>query len=227
MRRVKKIRNYEVGWAGERLVAERLTPLARHGYLIFHDCPAENHGNIDHIVVTPTEVYAIETKTRRKVPSPDPDPPKAEVIYDGQTLIFPHGDEGFGLDQARRQARWLSGLLSRHLAEHVSVQPVLGLPGWWVERRGRGDVSVLNPNQLPALICERKPIVWNSAAVRRMQQIEVVLDGLCRDVVFGRSEDPAHIDLREKAKPQSRPRSPHRQAPRPNTAARALDARRN
>lgn len=208
VRRLMELRNRELGCAGERLVAERLASLAQHSYLIFHDCPADVHGNIDHIVVTPAAVYAIETKTRRKRPSTDPERSPAEVIYDGRSLNFPWGREDFGLDQARRQACWLSDLLGKALAESVEVQAVLALPGWMVRRKGRGNVAVVNPKELSSLIRERNPVPPTSHATRRMQQIEFVLDGRCRDVAFGSNSDTADVEVGKKAKPHrsGRPR---------------------
>lgn len=184
-RRLKELRNRELGCAGEQLVAERLAPVAQHGCLIFHDCPADMHGNIDHIVVTSSVVYAIETKTRRKRPSPDPERATCEVIYDGHCLDFPHGREDFALDQTRRQALWLADLLKKALAEPVEVRGVLALPGWMVRRKGRGDVAVVNPKELPALIRDKSAVPSPADAARRMQQIAFVLDGRCRDVAFG------------------------------------------
>lgn len=184
-RRILELRNRELGYAGEQLVAERLAPVAQHGCLIFHDCPADMHGNIDHIVITPSVVYAIETKTRRKRPSPDPERATCEVIYDGHCLDFPHGREDFALDQTRRQALWLADLLKKALAVPVEVRAVLALPGWMVRRKGRGDVAVVNPKELPALIRDKSAVPSPSEAARRMQQIAFVLDGRCRDVAFG------------------------------------------
>lgn len=189
LRRVNDLRNRRLGYDGERMVAERLAPLARDGFLIFHDCPADEHGNIDHVVVTPSKVYAIETKTRRKRPAVDPNRSPADVIYDGRALDYPHGREDFGLDQARRQARWLSALLTKALAEPIEAQPVLALPGWMVHRTARGDVAVLNPKQLPALMREKKTHPLNPTVERRMQQISHVLESRCRDVAFGKPQD--------------------------------------
>ena len=186
LRRLHELRNYELGYTGELLVAERIAPLARRGFLIYHDCPADEHGNIDHIVVTPSTVYAIETKTRRKRRAADPKRSPADVIYDGAGLDFPHGREDFGLAQARRQARWLSSFLSRALAEEVDVKAVLALPGWMVKRIGRGDVTVVNPKEIPGLMREASTLPLDPAIIKRMQQIEFILDGRCRDVAFGR-----------------------------------------
>lgn len=69
LRHFKKRRNYLLGYLGERAVAEELEPLTREGYHVFHDVPVEKvegSFNLDHVVVGPTGLFAIETKTRRK-----------------------------------------------------------------------------------------------------------------------------------------------------------------
>ena len=54
------------GFAGERAVAEELNQLIRAGCYVFHDVPMAPYGNIDHVLVTPKGIYAVETKARRK-----------------------------------------------------------------------------------------------------------------------------------------------------------------
>jgi hypothetical protein len=62
-------RNDLLGYLGERAVAEYLEPLRAEGFRVFHDVPAEGRRksfNIDHVLIGPTGVSVIETKTRRK-----------------------------------------------------------------------------------------------------------------------------------------------------------------
>jgi hypothetical protein len=60
-RQVRDLRNRIVGARGEIRVAKALLPLEGHGYLLLHDVQT-GHGNIDHVVVGPTGVFALETK---------------------------------------------------------------------------------------------------------------------------------------------------------------------
>ena len=53
---------------GERLVGETINWLMKDGFDVFHDYPIDPNGksgNIDHIVVGPNGVFAIETKAVR------------------------------------------------------------------------------------------------------------------------------------------------------------------
>ncbi|MCD9623943.1 nuclease-related domain-containing protein [Rhabdothermincola salaria] len=56
-------RTYGKGASGERLVGSRLDAVADQGVVALHDRrKPRSRGNIDHIAVTPTGVYVIDTK---------------------------------------------------------------------------------------------------------------------------------------------------------------------
>ena len=176
-------RNVNLGYFGERIVGEALDPLKAAGFRVFHDVPAGDAKtlfNIDHVIVGPSGVFAIETKTRRKGRA-RAGFAEHEIIYDGQVLAYPWGEDRYGLDQARRQALWLQTWLGQLLGDNIPVQPVLTFPGWMVITRARGPVIVLNPKQIPAAVALR------GAPVMTADQIDLVarqLDARCRDVEF-------------------------------------------
>lgn len=80
-------RRYRLGLSGERAVGEELNLLMLAGCRVFHDVPNEPYGNIDHVLVAPSGVYAVETKTRRKKEGKD----THKAVFDGQTLRFGDG----------------------------------------------------------------------------------------------------------------------------------------
>ena len=176
-------RNRYLGYFGERIVAEALEPLKAQGCRLFHDLPAgegKNAFNIDHVIVGPSGVFAVETKTRRKgrARSGFAD---HQIIYDGNVLSYPWAEDRFGLDQAVQRARWLETHLAKLLGERTPVEPLLTFPGWTVLQRARGPVNVLNPAQIPAAV------VLRGAPVLDARQIELIsndLDSRCRDVEF-------------------------------------------
>jgi hypothetical protein len=139
--------NHELGFRGERYVAEALTPLHARGYRVFHDVLFDGY-NVDHVAVGPGGVFAIETKTRRKRSGRN-GLPDHKAQYDGQRLIYPWGSDTHGLEQAMRNAETLSRWLSSALAERIAVEPILALPGWFVERKARGPVRVVSAKELP------------------------------------------------------------------------------
>jgi hypothetical protein len=174
-------RNYKLGYLGERTVAEALMPLVRQGYHIFHDLPAsagERKFNIDHVVVGPTGVFAIETKTRRKGRA-RPGHKDHEVTFDGQQLIWPWAEDRHGLEQAENEARWLSDWLNKLTGFGVTVRPILALPGWYVKAIARGTVNVVNAKGLCSAVKGRGQVVLTD------EQIDIItrqLDERCRDV---------------------------------------------
>jgi hypothetical protein len=173
-----RARDYKLGLLGERIVAEELNQLMLDGCRVFHDFPAGRIGNIDHIVVAPSGVYVIETKTWRKRGKANAK--DYEVTFDGRKLLFPHRVETDALDQARDLAVHLSEKLTAATAEPVEVKPILTFPGWMIKRTGRADVNVLNPSQI------REAIVWPGKApvlsAVQTQRIVSYIEEKCRDV---------------------------------------------
>ncbi len=181
LRHFKLRRNYLLGYLGERAVAEELEPLTREGYHVFHDLPVEKvegSFNLDHVVVGPTGLFAVETKTRRKGRAREGfDDHK--VFYDGRQLIWPWAEDTYGLKQAQNEAEWLTKWVKQMTGIPVAAKPILALPGWWVETRALGPVSVQNAKNLPSNIRGKKVRVLDDA------QIDLIarqLDVRCRDV---------------------------------------------
>lgn len=169
--------NLTLGYDAELAVGQELNSMVRDGYWIFHDVPAENY-NIDHVLVGPAGVFAIETKGRSKLKQKNG---KAEykVIYDGNKLDFPGWSETEPLEQANRQAKSLQSWLSNAVGEVIQVKPVLILPGWFVERSsGSGMIVLSGKNSNSALAkVNGKPIEG-----KLIKQIAHQLDQRCRTV---------------------------------------------
>ena len=143
-------RNCRLGLSGERAVGEELNRLMLTGCRVFHDVPNDPYGNTDHVLVAPSGVYAVETKARRKKEAAGRNAHK--VTFDGRSLRFADGPTESGcLDQARQQASRLSDWLSKAVGEPVAVHPVLALPGWFVERTGRGEVIMVSGKAVDTL----------------------------------------------------------------------------
>jgi hypothetical protein len=174
---LKKRHNLCLGLDCERAVGQELNQLMLDGYRVFHDFPTEDF-NIDHIVVGPSGVFAVETKGRAK-PMGKGDKKNWSVIFDGQTLQFPNWTEREFLPQARRQAEWLAKWLSSAVGEQVQVRPVLALPGWYIERQKPTDVYLFNG---------KNPLAWagrnteTSLSDSLIQRIVHQVEQKCRDI---------------------------------------------
>jgi hypothetical protein len=183
MRTITLRRDCHLGLYGEKAVAEALVPLLTEGYHVFHDVPCE-YGNatfdIDHVVIGPSGIYCIETKTRRKGKAAQ-GRQEHEIVFDGEQLVYPWGEDTHGLAQTRRQAEWLTQWIYQLIGERLLITPVLVFPGWWVSTTTLRDLKVLNPKQLGATIHSDAPPVLTP------KQVELIirqLDARCRDVEF-------------------------------------------
>ena len=166
---IRKVRNETLGLEAEMAAAEEINRLMQRGYTTFHDVPGGKDFNIDHVIVGPTGVYAVETKGR---------PKKARGT--GKALHFPEWRETKPLDQVTANAQWLRNWLTKAVGEQVTVCPVLLLPGWWVERTGRGDVLVGNAKEVAQMVGFDRGS--GSLAESLQKRIAHQLDQRCRNL---------------------------------------------
>lgn len=147
-------RNYQLGFDGERYVAEELNPLIAEGFEIYHDVPFENF-NMDHVLVGQLGVFVIETKTRKKLRGKDGEK-KYTVTFDGTRLHWPRSAGDREVTQAGRNAETLSKWLTGAVGEPVRAVAILTIPGWYIERKAVSrDVFILNPKEI-CQICTSK-----------------------------------------------------------------------
>lgn len=134
------------GLLAERVTGMQLNRLAAQGCIVLHDLPAAGF-NIDHVVVSPRAVYAVETKSFRK-PKHARSDKTYKVGFDGSVLRFPDFIEKDAPEQAKRYATWLARAL-KDAGFDVPVVPALALPGWLIEQDvevwRRATVKVFSP----------------------------------------------------------------------------------
>lgn len=171
-------RRIRLGYEGEVATGQELNRMMLHGYHVFHDFVTDKF-NIDHIVVGPGGVFAVETKARAKPTSADRTA-DAQVSYDGHCLHFPTRKETKPLEQAKNQAQWLARWLSSATGEQTQVRPVLALPGWFVTRTASDGIPVINPKQFMSIA---KPVNGTLLDERRIKSIVHQIDQRCRNIV--------------------------------------------
>ena len=158
--------NYQLGYDGERFVGEELTRLIAKGFEVYHDVPFDGF-NIDHVLVGPSGVYSVETKTRRKPVDPEGNK-EFRVVFDGACLRWPWGSDTYGLDQANRNSQTLGKWLSQAVGENVQSTAILTLPGWLVDRKAPATaVHVLNPKEILKMVASR-PVTFSENLARRV-----------------------------------------------------------
>lgn len=118
------------GEEGERIVAQYIErDLLPKGYAVFHDIQLtkdEKAFNIDHLLVGPNGVFAVETKNYSK-----PSRGEARVSYDGRQVLW-NGEKRY--DESR-QAQAVAAAAHEYIADltgiRVNVRPVLCAVGWF------------------------------------------------------------------------------------------------
>jgi hypothetical protein len=170
-KKIKQSWHYRLGAKGEQIVGRELDRLIGQGYRVFHDMPFLDW-NIDHVVVGPRGVFAVETKAWRK-------PPKtadgtAEIILDGDTLILPgNRSQTEAIAQADRNARALAKWISKMAAEEVAVVPAVALPGWKLSIRRYGEVAVYSATNMSEHLPKRgKQLLTEEQIQRIAAQVE-------------------------------------------------------
>ena len=150
----KQLKRLRQGRDGEKAVGQYLDSIKELDARVFHDGPAENF-NLDHVVISSTGIYVIETKTYSKPPSGRP-----TIIFDGITVQINHKPKSDKpVIQAKAAANWLKLLLHDSTGKNYEIKPVVVFPGWFVEPTSEAknsDVWVLNPRALPTFISNSK-----------------------------------------------------------------------
>lgn len=141
----RSLRALKLGRDGERAVGQYLELLRRDGYRIFHDVVADGF-NIDHVIISPRGIFAVETKTWSK-----PADRKAVVDVKGDALVVDgNAPDRNPLHQVKANAAWLRATLKESTGKEFPVRGVVLFPGWWVEGRPADrSLWVLNPKALP------------------------------------------------------------------------------
>ncbi len=149
---MKRLRNCQLGQKGERQVGQILNKLIAQGYTIFHDVWAGKF-NIDHVVISPRGIFAIETKTYSK-----PGRGESKVRFDGKKVTLTgHPPDAEPVNEAVRHADWLRKILGNKVspAKFFPVKPVVVYPGWWYVDTGHNkDTWVLHPEMLEVQISQ-------------------------------------------------------------------------
>jgi hypothetical protein len=175
-RTARKMRYLRLGLDAERATGEELNQLMREGFYVFHDFPAESF-NIDHILIGPSGVYSVETKSRAKLTGKGTD--GASVQRNGDTLQFPTYLDRESIPQARRQAMWLEKFLRDSVGKEIQVQAVLALPGWFITHGSHnGKVLVINPLNSQAFF-KKHPVCLDDQTVK---QVAFQLEQRCRTI---------------------------------------------
>jgi hypothetical protein len=139
------------GARGEREVGELLEDLRNDGYVAVHGVPihaiedGRPVGDIDHVLIGPAGVFAIETKRLSRNKSGR----MPKIAFDGsQVTIDGRLPDRNPVAQARRAALEASRIVKNKTGRDVKVRALVVYPGCWVSSVPAGEVGVINPKQL-------------------------------------------------------------------------------
>ena len=177
---IKTVRALNLGLDGEKSVGQELEQLRERGCRVLHDLPGEGF-NLDHVVIAPSGIYVIETKTHRKPCGRD-----ATVTFDGEQIrVDGYVPDRDYIRQALAARTWLNNLVFEVTGKRFPVRAAIVFPGWYVTVTGKSrqpGLWVLNPKALPAFISRE-------AAVLQSHDITVVEAGLSR-FIRSRQNEP-------------------------------------
>lgn len=177
-----RARRLALGYEAEVAAGQELDALRHLGYRVFHDVPAEGfESNIDHVLVGPAGVFAVQAMGRTTPRTNGSDEPW-EVTYDGERLRFPGWEETLPLGQAMAQADWLCGWIANAIREPVGVRPILVLPGWSVKRTAVSGIPVLAARRIHAYFARMHALPEMSDSM--IERISEQLDSYCRVVAL-------------------------------------------
>lgn len=157
-----EFKNLNLGERGERHVSDVLRRLRPRDYITFDDLLFRDV-NVDHVVVGPSGVFAIETKAY-------------SVFGNGSAGIDANGALRLSgktvlknpLKQARASAAQVSLELGRYLRRKIWVEPVVILPGWKIDPPDlETDVVVLSDETISEFFASR-PQKLSNAEIREI-----------------------------------------------------------
>jgi Nuclease-related domain len=150
-RLLPKFRGLNRGERGELRVAEILNELRSCGYRAFHDLVGDGF-NIDHVVVGPAGVFAIETKFRSG---------HGEIEFRNGEGLFVGGypDEKDCLKQARGNAFEVNRIIKENCSFDEWVWPIVVFVGEWRVKNDwqTTDARVFTTNKLVSHIVNQQP----------------------------------------------------------------------
>jgi hypothetical protein len=146
---------------GEKIVEAEVEELPKYDCKIFHDIVGGNI-NIDHVVLSKTGIYVIETEARNQKRKQQGDvsgeQSKYEVVFDGRVVTLkgsqPNSEP---VQHALQKAEWIQNLLKGKLGKEYPVTSILVYPTWIVEESTNYErIWVMNPEYLKWRIPQRQ-----------------------------------------------------------------------
>jgi len=176
-------RTLELRYLGERAVAEELAPLLGQGFRLFHDVAihgAESSVDLDHVVVGPNGVAIIECETHQRSTGKTAQRDH-EVTFDGKNLVWPWGPDRDTITAIEGETVSFNKWLLQTTGYNIHANPLLTVPGWWVDITGRGLITVVNHKQVLTAVSSQQETFLTPDQIEKISR---ELELHCRDVEF-------------------------------------------
>jgi hypothetical protein len=180
-KRILRARTERLGFLGECATAEALISLRMEGWAVFHDLPLAVNGsgfNIDHVAVSPTGIFAIETKTYSKPRVGGGETNHLQIK--GERVILPDGRSKEPLKEARGRAAALRDWFRSKGVAVDFVQPLVVLPGWKVNYTKGSTERIRDPRNIGSWIRSFP----DCCPEKRQREAVDALEARCRSLSF-------------------------------------------
>jgi hypothetical protein len=172
---LRRSRRLRYGYEAELVAGQELNGPGGLGYYVFHDVPLGGHApKVDHMLVGPAGVFAVQTEARAKRASDA----EHEVTYDGASLRFARQRETAPLERAIALAARVREWLAAEVGEQLPVQPVVVLPGWHVRRTDVSGIPVLAASRVRHYFGRLRPRPGMSDML--VERVARCVDARCR-----------------------------------------------
>jgi hypothetical protein len=185
----RDVSNYKLGRDGEIFVGQLLEGLRSSGFVPLHDVPCKQDGkkfNIDHVIIGPKGIFAIETKTWSK------EGVQNTIDFTNDSLMKNGKAVGVSeLTQSQMNGKWLKELLRKRTGEVYGVFPILTFPKWWIATNASNSteqkygVMLLSSNGIGKYL-EKYPDILNPEQVSKLV---VVLSAYVHEVVSSEEKE--------------------------------------
>ncbi len=124
-------------------VGHQLQRLASAQGFAFHDVPTAN-GYIDHVLVGPSGVYAINVVARRHLK-------KGAVVLNGNNLHFSNYKTTLSIVNIIGTAKRLEKEFCKIAGKNIRVRSVIAVPGWHIQDQTGNEHLLVNERTLPMI----------------------------------------------------------------------------
>jgi len=169
VRLIKERQRLALQTSAEVATGQSINQLMRRGYWVFHDVMLGQH-RFQHLIIGPAGVFVVESKAHRRSRRATRASARPEAKFDGAQLHYPDWVDSDPIQSVIAQARMIGKWLSGKIGEAVAPQPVLALPGWYVQTSDWKRVVVCNPDNPSLIVNAAKQERLDATAIRAIVQ---------------------------------------------------------